>query len=107
MLLESNEFVDVWFTLPLFKFENLLFLDYSFLLYDNFIALNHSVFISNFTTAKKFLSEYYIDKKNQPVVKNQFDKCGNLNFDVQEYYLESREAKGGWKATLKQNFKKP
>lgn len=82
------------FNEPIF-FKNLLFLDYSFLLYDNFIALNHSVFISNFTTAKKFLSEYYIDKKNQPVVKNQFDNCGNLNFDVQEYYLESREAKGG------------
>lgn len=82
------------FNEPIF-FENLLFLDYSFLLYDNFIALNHSVFISNFTTAKDFLSEYYIDKKNQPIGKKQFDNCGNLNFDVKEYYLQSREAKGG------------
>ena len=77
---------------PVF-YQNLLFLDYSFILYDNFIALNHSIFVDKFTT--DFLSKYYTDKRKQPVIKTQFDNCGNVNIDVQKNYLQSREPKGG------------
>ena len=75
-----------------------LLLDKFVLIYENYIQRNHSEYLFDRMNFSEKIKKYYQERNKASFdIKQGFelDNCGNLNYPLEEYYLRSREAKGG------------
>ena len=75
-----------------------LLLDKFVLIYENYIQRNHSEYLFDRINFSEKIKKYYQERSKASFdIKQGFelDNCGNLNYPLEEYYLRSREAKGG------------
>jgi len=75
-----------------------LLLDKFVLIYENYIQRNHSEYLFDRINFPEKIKKYYQERNKASFdIKQGFelDNCGNLNYPLEEYYLRSREAKGG------------
>nr|WP_314882571.1 hypothetical protein [uncultured Campylobacter sp.] len=75
-----------------------ILLDKFVLIYKNYIQRNHSEYLFDRMNFSEKIKEYYQERNKASFdIKQGFelDNCGNLNYPLEEYYLRSREAKGG------------
>ncbi len=77
-----------------------LLLDKFVLVNKNYLRYNHSEYLYNRAKIDVITKKYYEDRSKVMLFDTkkegmEFDNCGNLNYPLEEYYLGSREAKGG------------
>nr|WP_314468695.1 hypothetical protein [uncultured Campylobacter sp.] len=75
-----------------------ILLDKFVLIYENYIQRNHSEYLFDKMNFFEKIKKYYQERNKASFdIKQGFelDNCGNLNYPLEEYYLGSREAKGG------------
>lgn len=75
-----------------------ILLDKFVLIYKNYIQRNHFEYLFDRMNFSEKIKEYYQERNKASFdIKQGFelDNCGNLNYPLEEYYLRSREAKGG------------
>lgn len=75
-----------------------ILLDKFVLIYKNYIQRNHSEYLFDRINFSEKIKKYYQERNKASFdIKQGFelDNCGNLNYPLEEYYLRSREAKGG------------
>ena len=77
-----------------------LLLDKFVLINKNYLRYNHSEYLYNRAKIDVITKKYYEDRSKVILFDTkkegtEFDNCGNLNYPLEEYYLGSREAKGG------------
>ena len=75
-----------------------ILLDKFVLIYENYIQRNHSEYLFDKMNFSEKIKKYYQERNEASFdIKQGFelDNCGNLNYPLEEYYLGSREAKGG------------
>ncbi len=75
-----------------------ILLDKFVLIYKNYIQRNHSEYLFDRMNFSEKIKKYYQERNKASFdIKQGFelDNCGNLNYPLEEYYLRSREAKGG------------
>jgi len=66
----------------------------------NYLRYNHSEYLYNRAKIDVITKKHYEDRSKVILFDTkkegtEFDNCGNLNYPLEEYYLRSREAKGG------------
>ena len=75
-----------------------LFLDKFVIFSGNYIQRNHFEYLFDRINFSEKIKKYYQERSKASFdIKQGFelDNCGNLNYPLEEYYLRSREAKGG------------
>ena len=77
-----------------------LLLDKFVLVNKNYLRYNHSEYLYDRAEIDVITKKYYEDRSKVMLFDTkkegkEFDNCGNLNYPLEEYYLRSREAKGG------------
>ena len=75
-----------------------LFLDKFVIFSGNYIQRNHFEYLFDRINFSEKIKKYYQERNKASFdIKQGFelDNCGNLNYPLEEYYLRSREAKGG------------
>ena len=77
-----------------------LLLDKFVLVNKNYLRYNHSEYLHDRAEIDVITKKHYEDRSKVILFDTkkegtEFDNCGNLNYPLEEYYLRSREAKGG------------
>ena len=77
-----------------------LLLDKFILVNKNYLRYNHSEYLYDRAEIDVTTKKHYEDRSKVMLFDTkkegkEFDNCGNLNYPLEEYYLRSREAKGG------------
>lgn len=77
-----------------------LLLDKFVLINKNYLRYNHSEYLHDRAKIDVITKKHYEDRSKVILFDTkkegtEFDNCGNLNYPLEEYYLRSREAKGG------------
>ncbi|EEF12581.1 hypothetical protein CAMRE0001_1083 [Campylobacter rectus RM3267] len=77
-----------------------LLLDKFVLINKNYLRYNHSEYLHDRAEIDVITKKHYEDRSKVILFDTkkegtEFDNCGNLNYPLEEYYLRSREAKGG------------
>ena len=77
-----------------------LLLDKFVLINKNYLRYNHSEYLHDGAEIDVITKKHYEDRSKVILFDTkkegtEFDNCGNLNYSLEEYYLGSREAKGG------------
>ena len=77
-----------------------LLLDKFVLVNKNYLRYNHREYLHDRAEIDVITKKHYEDRSKVILFDTkkegmEFDNCGNLNYPLEEYYLSSREAKGG------------
>jgi len=77
-----------------------LLLDKFVLINKNYLRYNHSEYLHDRAEIDVITKKHYEDRSKVILFDTkkegkEFDNCGNLNYPLEEYYLSSRETKGG------------